>query len=1158
MTIMRRKNIFLAVLLLCGSMLMAQTPANRTATTIVADVLAQMPAKNQVEFDKLMQDLGTTGEEGVLMLVGRINAPGKGSNALVEYALSGLTSFVSAKGQEQVCKVVEQAYLKGLSASTERETQAFIIRQLQLIGSDASVSALAGKLSDESLGVPAASALGAIGTPAAQEALVKALGTQTPSVVLKTVVRAVAETGASQAESALQALAGSSDSDIKAEAFYALSKVGSARSLPLLKSAANAARYTLEKTGANEAYIMLIKRVLSLGQAETAQKAALQLQKDAAKAGSLQSREAALEILLAADRQLTGGRNVVKMVETALKDPNRDYRNAALWYASEGATGELYTKLVKDLPKAKPEWKVDVLNWLGNEALDADKNGLIKNIQVSLDVSGKQVLLTQLQSSDFAVKEAAAWALQKIGDSSVINNLAALLRSDNAQEVALGKQTLNAFSGNITDAVTRVIPQAGEAGKVAGIELLAARKANLGLGTVTQQTKSDNPAVRKAAYVALKDVVESQNFTNMCGMLEEADKAYVPDMQQAVIATIAGMSAAEQTQAVTQRMNQSAGKSHLYYAVLANTGDDKALETIKNNLNSGNTEIREAAFNALLAWKDQRAVEELYHICQTASSDAVFQQALNRYVALASDAALTGENRLLLLRKAMEIAKTDEQRNTILKRIEATDTFLALLYAGQYLDNQALQQTAASAVMNIAIGHPEFNGANVRSLLNKVSQVLNNPDADYQRQNIRKFLEDNPAEEGFVSLFNGRDLTGWKGLVQDPIKRQKMTPAQLQREQVKADEIMRQNWTVEDGCITYVGSGFDNLCTDKQYGDFEMYVDWMLDPAGPEADAGIYLRGAPQVQIWDTARVNVGAQVGSGGLYNNKKHRDTPLKVADNKLGEWNSFYIKMVGDRVTVRLNGELVVDDVILENYWDRSQPIFPVEQLELQAHGSKVYFRDIYVKELQRQEPFTLSAEEQREGFKVLFDGTNMYEFTGNLVDYTLKDGCIEVNPETSFGGNLYTVNEYSNFIFRFDFQLTPGANNGIGIRTPMEGDAAYVGMEIQILDCEHEIYKNITPLQHHGSVYGIIPAREDHPSAFRPVGEWNTEEIVADGDHIRVTVNGQVILDGNIREATVNGTADHKEHPGLFNKTGHIGFLGHGSPLKFRNIRIKELK
>jgi hypothetical protein len=263
------------------------------------------------------------------------------------------------------------------------------------------------------------------------------------------------------------------------------------------------------------------------------------------------------------------------------------------------------------------------------------------------------------------------------------------------------------------------------------------------------------------------------------------------------------------------------------------------------------------------------------------------------------------------------------------------------------------------------------------------------------------------------------------------------------------------------------------------------------------------------------------------------------------------------VGDRVTVKLNGVLVVDDVILENYWDRSQPIFPIEQLELQAHGSKVWFRNIYVKELKRAEPFQLSEQEKKEGFKVLFDGTNMYQWTGNTVDYTIEDGCISMNPSKAFGGNLYTVNEYADFVYRFEFQLTPGANNGVGIRTPMEGDAAYVGMEIQILDCEHPTYSYITPLQHHGSVYGIIPAKADHPSAFKPAGEWNEEEIYAKGDYIRVTVNGQVINEGNIREATKNGTADKQEHPGLFNKKGHIGFLGHGSPVKFRNIRIKEL-
>ena len=189
---------------------------------------------------------------------------------------------------------------------------------------------------------------------------------------------------------------------------------------------------------------------------------------------------------------------------------------------------------------------------------------------------------------------------------------------------------------------------------------------------------------------------------------------------------------------------------------------------------------------------------------------------------------------------------------------------------------------------------------------------------------MKQHLDAMPDEVGFVSIFNGKDLTGWKGLVENPIARAKMKPAQLAKAQEKADENMRRDWKVENGLLVFDGTGYDNLCTEKQYGDFEMYVDWMLDPKGPEADAGIYLRGTPQVQIWDTSRVNVGAQVGSGGLYNNQVNESKPSKVADNKLGEWNSFYIKMVGDRVTVVLNGEKVVDNVILENYWDRKLPI------------------------------------------------------------------------------------------------------------------------------------------------------------------------------------------------------------------------------------------
>lgn len=209
--------------------------------------------------------------------------------------------------------------------------------------------------------------------------------------------------------------------------------------------------------------------------------------------------------------------------------------------------------------------------------------------------------------------------------------------------------------------------------------------------------------------------------------------------------------------------------------------------------------------------------------------------------------------------------------------------------------------------------------------------------------------KDNVAPEGFKPLFNGEDLDGWKGLVSPaggPPARAKMSAEQLAAEQVKADQQMRDHWKVKDGCLEYDGKG-QSLCTAKDYADFEMLVDWKI---GPKGDSGIYLRGSPQVQIWDPANFNLG----SGGLYNNQKEGNPsgPLTNADNPIGEWNSFRILMIGEKVTVYLNNVLVVNNVTMENYWERNLPIYPTGQIELQHHNSVLWFKNVYIREINAQ--------------------------------------------------------------------------------------------------------------------------------------------------------------------------------------------------------------
>jgi hypothetical protein len=196
----------------------------------------------------------------------------------------------------------------------------------------------------------------------------------------------------------------------------------------------------------------------------------------------------------------------------------------------------------------------------------------------------------------------------------------------------------------------------------------------------------------------------------------------------------------------------------------------------------------------------------------------------------------------------------------------------------------------------------------------------------------------NVPPAGFKALFNGKDLAGWKALVEDPPARAKMTPAELAEKTKAATAEALKHWSVQDGAIAYDGKN-NSLCTTKDYADFEMLVDWKIQPGG---DSGIYLRGTPQVQIWDIP-------VGSGGLYNNQKNPSEPLIKADNAPGQWNRFRILMIGEKVTIYLNDVLVVNNVTMENYWERDKPIYPTGQIELQHHNSPLYFKNIFIREL-----------------------------------------------------------------------------------------------------------------------------------------------------------------------------------------------------------------
>lgn len=196
----------------------------------------------------------------------------------------------------------------------------------------------------------------------------------------------------------------------------------------------------------------------------------------------------------------------------------------------------------------------------------------------------------------------------------------------------------------------------------------------------------------------------------------------------------------------------------------------------------------------------------------------------------------------------------------------------------------------------------------------------------------------------------------------------------------------------------------------------------------------------------------------------------------------------------------------------------------------------------------------AADREKGFKTLFDGVSLSGWTGAVENYGIKNGIL--SSKKGVYGGLYSEQEFSNFELRFEFRLTAGANNGIALRAPLEGDPAYFGFESQMLDDSAEMYASLLPYQFHGSIYGIGPAKR---GSLRPVGEWNEQAIVCDGKEISVVLNCETIVDIDLDQVAPEGkTIDGKEHPGLTRTAGHIGLMSHDDIVDFRNIRIREIE
>jgi len=1098
----------------------ADTEANR----IVQDLLAKSSGVNIQQEREFYDSLLQHGPNAIKTLCQLLQP--SGDDARQRTVLMGLAVYVNREGAENQRQLYCKVVCRSLKTIENKEIKVFLIELLQWAGKDECVETLSVFLTDERLCDPAVRALTEIGTNQAVDTLVGALAKQ-DTAKKQSIILSLGALRAEQAVGRIEPFLDSKDKALRQSAQWALATIGYEPLAGKLETEyKNAKGYEKGVVGGN--YLLLARRLAEKGTTDKSVKMCRKLLAKSAVRAPANIQAGALETLVTA----VGAEAMSDLLAAAASD-DRQIQAAAVSLVNKIEGTEVTKKWADMLQKADPGLAVRILRMLAERG----------------DPSAMSDVLQAMKHSDSRVVVEAINTAAKLSPAEAIKPILTMLqRAEQAEQIAAGVDVLMRFPGEeALSAVVDSFDMMPPAARVKLIEGLANRHAKQYSKSVMAQMVDDDKSVRRAAMKAMKDLAGADDLPALVErMLSAQAKAEKMTVQRAVVAAAMQISDSQKRADYLLEVLSKAKDSDrvILLRTVGYIGGQKAMAVVVKSVQDSNPDIKDAAIRALADWPDATALDALIQIIK--SEELKYQViALRSGLKIMQNSSLPDKRKIRFAKQAIEAVKRTEEKRLIVGWLGQIKSLEALEMAGAYLDDEALQAEAALAAAKIALPDKGENnglgGYETAQILKKVAGSLKN---EKLKQQVLQYIETlpksasvkKPVPEGFVVAFNGKDLSGWKGVLlspyDNPVKRAALDADKRAELQAKADENMRNHWSVQDGVLVFDGKGF-SLSTDEDYQDFEMFVDWKI---GPHGDSGVYLRGSPQVQIWDPAD----RPEGSGGLFNNKKNPSKPLVCADNPIGQWNTFYIKMVGQRVTVDLNDKRVVEDVVLENYWDRKQPIFPAGPIELQCHGHKIWFDNIFIRRIQSK----------TEDWTSLFNGKDLSGWVGDTKGYVVENGEIVCKP----GGNLYTEEQYSDFVLRFDFKLTPGANNGLGIRTSRGVNAAYEGMELQILDDTAEEYAKLKPYQYHGSIYGVAPAKRGH---LKPVGQWNHQEVIAKGNQIKVILNGTTIVNENIAKYIGKKTVDGKPHPGLGNKSGHIGFLGHGTKVAFRNIEIKGL-
>jgi HEAT repeat protein len=891
----------------------------------VSEILARFPAQSPVEKTSLAAEVFGLGEAGIMEICRRLSPPSKADDSLARYALEAAGTYAMRPGGEKGRSLYARAVIKALNGAPDPDVKTFLVGRLQQAGGNESLEPLSHLLSDRRLAEPAVQALLAIRAPDTDKALLKALGhSEEPNTV--TLLTAIGELRSREAIGRIIPFASSQDLNIREAGLFALANIGDPRTEFQL-SRIDIASSPREKASAAARYLLFARRLFENGRKDDAFRICRSLLEKCTGPEESQVRSAALTLLT----QISG-KDALQDLVKAMDSPDPAFRARALDLSLEIPGEDATAQWIAKTPEILPEAREQIIRMLGRRA-DRTALGFITD---------------GLKSDDKAIRIAAIEAAARLAGSNIAVDLTPLWQTADAEDAEALERAFLSFPTEVAvPEVVKAFDGASLSAKAAIIEILGERGAKEHAGIVLAAAGNEDESIRKRALAALKDVVREEDLQQMIRLLQgAAEPSEIVSLQNALAASAQQIDDPEKrADLVIKALLETRGQKRIdLLRPLSRIGGEKALPAVVAETQSADLQVRSVAVYTLANWTEFKAAEELLKIARvedsTASRKFVYL-ALRGYIRLVTEFDGQAEQKLAFIRDALAIAREPEEINIILDGLGRIRSGESLSLIARFLENPALQGKAAQSAVECALPSPGFEGLigfETARILKRASQFIG---AEFDREQVEKYAHALLIKEGFVPLFNGKDLIGWKGLVKDPPARARMTLGTLKKEQQAADEDMRRHWQVIDGTLVFDGRG-NSLCTAEDYADFELFVDWKI---GPQGDSGIYLRGSPQVQIWDPGQW----PEGSGGLYNNKVGPAKSLLPADKPVGEWNTFYLRMLGERVTVYLNGSLVVDDAVMENYWERDKPIYPAGQIELQAHSTPLYFKNIYIREL-----------------------------------------------------------------------------------------------------------------------------------------------------------------------------------------------------------------